>query len=92
MTGYLGQEVTPEIADGWLPLFYSPYRRHVYAESLRNARPGFEIACPVTVNVNVPVAVGVPLIAPPLESDRPVGSAPLVIANVYALAGDATTL
>ena len=27
----------------------------------------------VTVKLNTPVAVGVPLIAPPLESDRPVG-------------------
>ena len=41
-----------EIADGWLPLYYSPYRPEVYAESLRNLKPGFEIACPVTVNVH----------------------------------------
>src|SRR5207244_12505403 len=32
--------------------FYSPYRTHVYAESLRGARPGFEIACPATVSLN----------------------------------------
>src|SRR5207253_4986015 len=55
---YLGAEgpknvaLATEIADGWLPLFYSPYRRHVYAESLRGARPGFEIACPATVSLN----------------------------------------
>src|SRR5437667_2600741 len=55
---YLGAEgpknvaLATEIADGWLPLFYSPYRRHVYAESLRDARPGFEIACPATVSLN----------------------------------------
>ena len=55
---YLGAEgpknvaLATEIADGWLPLFYSPYRPQVYADSLRNARPGFEIACAVTVNVN----------------------------------------
>jgi F420-dependent oxidoreductase-like protein len=41
-----------ELCDGWLPLYYSPYRPEVYAESLRGAKPGFEIACPVTVNVN----------------------------------------
>ena len=41
-----------EIADGWLPLYYSPYRPEVYAESLKNMKPGFEIACPVTVNVH----------------------------------------
>jgi F420-dependent oxidoreductase-like protein len=33
-----------EIADGWLPLYYSPYRPEVYAESLKDAKPGFEIA------------------------------------------------
>ncbi len=55
---YLGAEgpknvaLAAEIADGWLPLFYSPYRTHVYAESLRGARPGFEIACPATVSLN----------------------------------------
>jgi len=55
---YLGAEgpknvaMATEIADGWLPLFYSPYRTDVYRDSLRNLRPGFEIACTVTVNVN----------------------------------------
>ncbi len=55
---YLGAEgpknvaLATEIADGWLPLFYSPYRTRVYAESLRGARPGFEIACPATVSLN----------------------------------------
>jgi len=33
-----------EITDGWLPLYYSPYRQEVYRESLSAARPGFEIA------------------------------------------------
>jgi F420-dependent oxidoreductase-like protein len=45
-----------EIADGWLPLYYSPYRPEVYAESLKNLKPGFEIACPVTVNVHEDLA------------------------------------
>jgi len=55
---YLGAEgpknvaLATEIADGWLPLFYSPYRTEIYAESLRNVRPGFDIVCPVTVVVN----------------------------------------
>jgi len=55
---YLGAEgprnvaMATEIADGWLPLFYSPYRTDVYRDSLRNVRPGFEIACTVTVNVH----------------------------------------
>ncbi len=40
-----------EIADGWLPLYYSPYRQGVYADSLAKARPGFEIAQFVMVNI-----------------------------------------
>jgi F420-dependent oxidoreductase-like protein len=45
-----------EIADGWLPLYYSPYRPEVYAESLRGMKPGFEIAQMVIVNVADDVA------------------------------------
>ena len=41
-----------EIADGWVPLYYSPYRPEVYAEPLAGARPGFEIAVNVAVNVD----------------------------------------
>jgi len=44
--------MTAEIADGWLPLYYSPYRPEVYAESLGTLRPGFEIAQLVMVNVH----------------------------------------
>src|SRR5690606_30991051 len=40
-----------EICDGWLPLYYSPFRPEVYAESLRNMRPGFEIAQFLIVNI-----------------------------------------
>ncbi len=32
-----------EIADGWLPLYYSPYRQEVYADQIAGAKPGFEI-------------------------------------------------
>ncbi len=45
-------EMATEICDGWLPLYYSPYRPEVYAQSLRNAKPGFDVAALVTVNVN----------------------------------------
>src|SRR5919198_901771 len=39
-----------EIADGWLPLYMSPYRmREVYGTLLDGLRPGFEVACPVQV-------------------------------------------
>jgi F420-dependent oxidoreductase-like protein len=43
--------LTAEIADGWLPLYYSPDRPEVYAESLAKAKPGFEIAPLVMVNI-----------------------------------------
>jgi len=54
---YLGAEgpkniaMAVELCDGWLPLYYSPYRPEVYAGSLLGRRPGFEICPPVTVNV-----------------------------------------
>ena len=47
-----------EICDGWLPLYYSPFRRDVYAESLQHARPGFEIAQFITVNITDDIASG----------------------------------
>jgi len=40
-----------EIADGWLPLYYSPFRPEVYADSLAGMRPGFEIAQFVLVSI-----------------------------------------
>jgi F420-dependent oxidoreductase-like protein len=36
-----------EIADGWLPLYYSPFRPEVYSASLGAAKPGFEICVTV---------------------------------------------
>jgi len=47
-----------EIADGWLPLYYSPYRPEVYADSIAHRKPGFEIAQMVVVNVTDDVAAG----------------------------------
>jgi F420-dependent oxidoreductase-like protein len=61
---YLGAEgpknvaLAAEIADGWLPLYYSPFRPEVYADSLRGARPGFEIAQTVVVNVTDDLSAG----------------------------------
>jgi F420-dependent oxidoreductase-like protein len=34
---------TAEIADGWLPLYYSPWRQEIYADQLVGAKPNFEI-------------------------------------------------
>jgi len=41
-----------EIADGWLPLYYSPYRPEVYADSLKDMKPDFEIAQLVILSAN----------------------------------------
>ncbi len=49
---------TVEIADGWLPLFYNPHDESVYAESLANMRPDFEIAQMVSVNITDDVEAG----------------------------------
>lgn len=40
-----------EIADGWLPLYYSPYRQEVYADQIAEAKPGFEIMQGITITV-----------------------------------------
>jgi len=47
-----------EIADGWLPLYYSPFRQEVYKASLSNARAGFEITQGVVVNITDDIAKG----------------------------------
>ena len=40
---------TAEIADGWLPLYYSPYRQEVYADQLASRPDHFEIALNLAV-------------------------------------------
>jgi F420-dependent oxidoreductase-like protein len=47
-----------EIADGWLPLYYSPFRQEVYADSLKGAKPGFEICAGVNVSITDDVKGG----------------------------------
>ncbi|MFA9565790.1 MAG: LLM class F420-dependent oxidoreductase [Acidimicrobiales bacterium] len=55
---YLGAEgpknvtQTAEIADGWLPLYYSPHHQDVYADQLTGASDDFEIAAMVQMNIN----------------------------------------
>jgi F420-dependent oxidoreductase-like protein len=55
---YLGAEgpknvrLAVEETDGWVPLYYSPYRHDVYADQIVGAKPGFEIA----VNVSITIA------------------------------------
>ena len=61
---YMGAEgprniaLSTEIADGWLPLFYNPYDESVYAESLHNMKPGFDIAQMVQVNLTDDIEAG----------------------------------
>ena len=47
-----------ELCDGWLPLYYSPFRPEVYEESLRKAKPGFEVCAGVLISVCDDVAAG----------------------------------
>jgi F420-dependent oxidoreductase-like protein len=49
---------TAEIADGWLPLYYSPYRPEVYAEHLAGAEPGFQIVAGAIVAITDDVEAG----------------------------------
>ena len=49
---------TAQIADGWLPLYYSPYRQEVYADQLVDAGDDFQVNALVTFNVTDDVATG----------------------------------
>jgi F420-dependent oxidoreductase-like protein len=54
---YMGAEgpknvkLATEIADGWLPIFISPYRVNIFDESIKDRPEGWEIAAQVPVNV-----------------------------------------
>jgi F420-dependent oxidoreductase-like protein len=50
--------LTAEIANGWLPLYYSPYRQDVYASQLAGAPPDFQINAMATFTVTDDVAAG----------------------------------
>ncbi|MDG2308704.1 MAG: LLM class F420-dependent oxidoreductase [Candidatus Binatia bacterium] len=45
-------QMATELCDGWLPLYYSPFHKDVYEESLTNASDDFMVIPPVQVNVN----------------------------------------
>jgi len=47
-----------ETCDGWFPLYYSPFRQDVYADSLAGRKAGFEIAQMVIVNPTDDVEAG----------------------------------
>ncbi len=46
------------IADGWLPLYYSPFHEHVYADSLAGAKDDFDIVAGVQLNITDSVEEG----------------------------------
>lgn len=58
---YLGAEgpknvtMAAEIADGWIPLYYSPFRQEVYSDYLAGAKDGFEIPamCNLTITDDI---------------------------------------
>ncbi|HJR19337.1 MAG TPA: LLM class F420-dependent oxidoreductase [Actinomycetota bacterium] len=43
--------LSTQICEGWLPMFYSPYRSEEFDAALAGAPDGFEVGCVVTVNV-----------------------------------------
>ena len=55
---YLGAEgpknvkLATEIADGWLPLFVSPFKFDIFSESLEGRPRSYEIAATVTCNIH----------------------------------------
>ena len=69
---YLGAEgpknvaLAAEICDGWLPIFFSPYRAHIYEASLAGRPDGFEIPCTVTVIPHDDVAEALRMVKPGL--------------------------
>ncbi len=50
--------MTAEIADGWLPLYYSPFRQDVYADYLKDAKEGFEITAMANITVTDDIEAG----------------------------------
>jgi F420-dependent oxidoreductase-like protein len=49
---------TAEIADGWLPLYYSPLRQEIYADQLVGAGPKFEITALAHFAITDDIAAG----------------------------------
>ena len=50
--------MTAEIADGWIPLYYSPFRQDVYAEQLAGAKDDFEVVALANITVTDDVEAG----------------------------------
>lgn len=50
--------MTAEIADGWIPLYYSPFRQEVYAEQLAGAKEAFEVIAMANLAVTDDIDAG----------------------------------
>ncbi len=50
--------MTAEIADGWFPLYYSPWRQDVYAEHLAGAKDDFEVVAMSNLNITDDIEAG----------------------------------
>ncbi len=55
-----------ELCDGWIPLYYSPYRPEVYRESLAARRAGFEVFYPIRLQITNEVEKGLAELKPGL--------------------------
>jgi F420-dependent oxidoreductase-like protein len=61
---YLGAEgpknvaMAAELCDGWFPLYYSPWREEVYAESIAGRPDDFEIMYPMQMHITDDVDAG----------------------------------
>ena len=47
-----------ELCDGWLPLYFSPFRADAFAAQISNAKPGFEVCQGLTVRVTDDLEAG----------------------------------
>lgn len=47
-----------EICDGWLPLYFSPFRTKVFASQIAHAKPGFEVCQGVMVRITDNIEAG----------------------------------
>lgn len=50
--------MTAEIADGWIPLYYSPFRQEVYAEQLSGAADDFEVVAMANIAITDDIEAG----------------------------------
>jgi len=50
--------MTAEIADGWIPLYYSPFRQDVYADQLAGSKDDFEVVALANINITDDVEAG----------------------------------